>query len=84
MGGSRPSIAKHQRERAKAERRREKADRMANRKHERAPRPEAPDGGDPDLAGIVLGPQPLPWDIDADEAAESDDDSDKLANSDQG
>ena len=60
-GKNRPSISKKQKERKRQERKQAKTDRLARRKSlkERS----APIGGseDPDLAGIVPGPQPLPW-----------------------
>ena len=54
----RPSINKRNREQAKREKQQEKAARRAARaadKNSRAPREE---GEDPDIAGIVPGPQP--------------------------
>jgi len=54
----RPSVQKRSREQLKAERQREKAERRDLRKAEVAARPVV-DGEDPDLAGIVPGPQPL-------------------------
>ncbi len=59
------TFAKRQREMRKRERRKEKLERRAQRKleKEQAPAPEAPPGEDPDIAGIIPGPQPLPdWD----------------------
>lgn len=52
---------KRQKEQARAEKQREKAEKREQRKQERAnktPRPEGED--DPDIAGIVPGPQPIP------------------------
>ena len=60
----RPSIAKRQRELARREKRQEKAEKRAMRKAERARRPAAADGEDPDIAGVVPGPQPLPEQFD--------------------
>lgn len=52
----RPSVSKRLKEHARAERKQEKA---AKRKEKRErPRPDVPAGEDPDLAGIVPGPQP--------------------------
>ena len=63
MARSRPSILKRNRERKRQEKRQEKAAKRAERRDS----PE--DGGspvdpteDPDIAGIIPGPQPLPWD----------------------
>ncbi len=65
MARSRPSIMKRKRERARQERRQFKLARRAQRS---ADKQQAPGGGaadpdhDPDIAHIVPGPQPLPWD----------------------
>ncbi len=58
-GRGRMTITKRQKERAREERRKEKADRAARRKLEKSERPRE-DGVDPDIAGIVPGPQPIP------------------------
>ena len=58
----RPSITKRNREQARRERNVEKAARLAQRANERRDRPTPADGTDPDLAGIVPGPQPPPED----------------------
>jgi hypothetical protein len=52
----RPSINKRNREQAKRERQQEKAARRAARAL--APKRGAVDGEDPDIAGIIPGPQP--------------------------
>ena len=59
MQKSRPTQNKRARERA----RQEKQQMKAARRLERAKRPSVPrvDGEDPDIAGIVPGPQPSPW-----------------------
>ena len=55
----RPSINKRNREQAKREKQQEKAARRAERAEERKNRAAvAADGEDPDLVGIVPGPQP--------------------------
>ena len=55
----RPSINKRNREQAKREKQQEKAARRAERAEERKTRAaSAEEGEDPDLAGIVPGPQP--------------------------
>jgi hypothetical protein len=59
---SRPTQNKRARERARQERRQEKEARRADRA--RQPRPATVDGEDPDIAGIVPGPQPSPWEDD--------------------
>ncbi len=49
---------KRQREAAKRERQQEKAARRAQRKQQHEPRVAGAEGEDPDLVGIVAGPQP--------------------------
>lgn len=58
MAKSRPSVQKRRKEAANLEKKQAKAARKARREAERASR-DTPDGIDPDLAGIVPGPQPL-------------------------
>ena len=60
---SRPTQNKRARERARQEKRQEKEARRADKARQRA-RPEATSGEDPDIAGIVPGPQRSPWDDD--------------------
>ena len=55
----RPSVNKRNREQARRERAQEKIERRAQRALEKARRPTGPDGEDPDIAGIVPGPQPI-------------------------
>ncbi|MFH0899824.1 MAG: hypothetical protein V2A73_04260 [Pseudomonadota bacterium] len=52
-----PSIMKRQKELARREKQKEKAERRANRQTGRKDRPGS-EGEDPDIAGIVPGPQP--------------------------
>ena len=54
----RPSITKRNREQAKREKQKEKAERRAQRAVDRQNRATSDDGEDPDIAGIVPGPQP--------------------------
>jgi hypothetical protein len=54
---------KRQKEFARKERQKKKAERRENRERERAERPASEAGEDPDIAGIVPGPQP-PLEID--------------------
>lgn len=61
-GNTRPSVNKRLREANKKEKQAAKAERRAQRAEERKNRPDAGGSDDPDLAGIVPGPQPLPWD----------------------
>lgn len=80
-GRGRPSFQKRMREQQRQQRRREKAARRADRRNAPPPRVD-PTGGDPDLAGIVPGPQAQPWmdelpdesGIEIDDDAEDDDD----------
>jgi hypothetical protein len=58
----RTSFAKRQKEIARQERAREKNAKRVERKDEKG-KSVAPEGVDPDIAGIVPGPQPLPYDI---------------------
>ena len=60
---SRPKVTqqKRARERARQERQQEKLRRRDEAKVRRANTPAAPGDEDPDIAGIVPGPQPSPW-----------------------
>lgn len=61
---ARPTAAKREREKALNERRKEKEVRRRDAKERKANAPAAPEGEDPDIAGIKLGPQPLAdWQI---------------------
>jgi hypothetical protein len=66
---------KRLRERAKQEKRQLKAERRAQATVKRMERRESGSGEDPDLAGIVPGPQPSPWDdfLPPEDSAEADD-----------
>ena len=55
----RPSINKRNREQAKREKQQDKAQRRAERTVEKRNKGDAPDGEDPDIAGIIPGPQPI-------------------------
>lgn len=73
MGGkSRTSVTKRQKEQARMQRRLVKEQRREQRAAEKGDRP-AIDGEDPDIAGIVPGPQPHPYadELEADEGEES-------------
>jgi len=56
----RPELTKRQKEITRQRRAQEKADRRAQRHRDREHRPDAVvgDGEDPDIAGIIPGPQP--------------------------
>ena len=55
---SRPTAAKREREKGLIERRQQKAERRRQEKERKGTTPVAPDGTDPDIADIKLGPQP--------------------------
>lgn len=67
----RATFAKRQKEIARQERAREKAAKRVERNETRPKldRAELPD--DPDIAGIVPGPQPLPYDLPEEEEPKS-------------
>jgi len=61
MARAQLSQQKRARERAKQEKRQLKAERKQNAKNEKVTRTGASAEEDPDIAGIVPGPQPSPW-----------------------
>ena len=62
MQRSRPTQNKRARERARQERQQSKAARrLENKARKEHDAPTAAPGEDPDIAGIVPGPQPSPW-----------------------
>lgn len=63
MSNKGATFAKRQREIARQERAREKAAKRLARKELKGKDDEVPEGVDPDIAGIVPGPQPLPYDL---------------------
>jgi hypothetical protein len=63
---SRPTQNKRARERARQERQQQKMQRRAEIKQRKASTPAAAGDEDPDIAGIVPGPQPNPWGDDPD------------------
>jgi hypothetical protein len=67
---------KRARERAKQERQQEKTRRREEAKVRKANEPHQAGGEDPDIAGIIPGPQPRPWE-DADLADELNEDENK-------
>jgi hypothetical protein len=58
---SRPTQNKRARERARQEKQQHKAARRLEAKSKRVATPGGGSGEDPDIAGIVPGPQPSPW-----------------------
>ncbi len=67
MGSPRPSQSKRQKERDRQASNLLKTERRAQRKLEKSQRPVSETGEDPDIAGIVPGPQPR-RDEDSDDA----------------
>jgi hypothetical protein len=66
---SRPTLQKREREKAKQERQRQKEQRRQEAKERKGTTSPRTGDEDPDLAGIVPGPQPLAdWQIDEPEA----------------
>jgi hypothetical protein len=59
---SRPTQHKRARERARQEKQQQKAARRQEMKTRRASKPDGSTAEDPDIAGIVPGPQASPWD----------------------
>jgi len=60
-----PSTKKRQREKELQDRRREKAEQRQHRRADRANRPPTEPGVDPDIAGIVPGPQAIIFEDDS-------------------
>jgi hypothetical protein len=58
---TRPTLEKRAKERARQEKRQKKEERRANAKLQRSQNPKQEGAEDPDIAGIVPGPQPSPW-----------------------
>ena len=62
MANTRPSVNKRRKEANRREKKAAKAEKRAQRSAEKASKVQVATGGeDPDIAGIVPGPQPLPW-----------------------
>jgi len=61
MAKTRPTVQKRKKELAKLEKRQAKAAKRAQRNAAKGDRPDMDDGIDPDLVGIVPGPQPSPY-----------------------
>ena len=59
---SRQTFLKRQKELARQERQRNKSEKRAQRRQDKE-KPQLMGGVDPDIAGIVPGPQPLPWEV---------------------
>jgi hypothetical protein len=67
MATSRGPFAKRQKELARREKQKEKQARRLEAKDRPAEPGDLPDGEDPDIAGIRLGPQPTPDEADSDD-----------------
>lgn len=62
MANTRPSVNKRRKEASRREKKAAKAEKRAQRTADKSSRgPGLSGGDDPDIAGIVPGPQPLPW-----------------------
>jgi hypothetical protein len=62
VANTRPSVNKRRKEANRREKKAAKAEKRAARSADRATRAPGTTGDeDPDIAGIVPGPQPLPW-----------------------
>ena len=66
--------SKRDRERARQDRQKQKTQKRVDARERRAHAPDAPPGIDPDIAGIVPGPQANPWGDDLSDLAEEDGD----------
>jgi hypothetical protein len=71
----RATFAKRQKEIARQERAREKVAKRAERKDLPKDAKGSIEGEDPDIAGIIPGPQPLLYDLPEDEVAEGGEDA---------
>ncbi len=57
---SNPSVNKRLKERNRQDKQKEKEAKREQRKQDKVQRPSSSSGEDPDIAGIVPGPQPIP------------------------
>jgi hypothetical protein len=62
---SNPSVNKRLKERNRQDKQKEKEAKREQRKQEKGQRPSSEGGEDPDIAGIVPGPQPVPEEFSA-------------------
>jgi len=70
---SRPTQNKRARERARQEKQQHKQARRLEAKSRKASLPASAGNEDPDIAGIVPGPQPSPWGDEFDEESKNED-----------
>jgi hypothetical protein len=78
VANTRPSVNKRRKEANRREKKAAKAEKRAQRSAEKAAKTPVVTGDeDPDIAGIVPGPQPLPWaeftDIEPEEEEQAED-----------
>jgi len=64
---TRPTLEKRAKERARQDKRKQKDERRLTAKGTKTNSPRGEGEEDPDIAGIVPGPQPLPWDDEEEE-----------------
>jgi len=57
---SNPSVNKRLKERNRQDKQKEKEAKREQRRQDKSQRPASANGEDPDIAGIVPGPQPIP------------------------
>ena len=57
---SNPSVNKRLKERNRQDKQKEKEAKREQRKQDKTQRPASETGEDPDIAGIIPGPQPIP------------------------
>jgi hypothetical protein len=69
---TRPTLEKRAKERARQERRKLKEERRLTAKTVKTTTPRGAGEEDPDIAGIVPGPQPSPWGDDEEDVAAED------------
>ena len=75
---SRPTMLKRQRERNRMEKQKQKKAMRLERSQRPVEKPDVETGEDPDIAGMVAGPQPLAeWQIDEAEAKKNENESEE-------
>lgn len=78
MANTRPSVNKRRKEANRREKKAYKAEKRAQRTADKSSKgPSLSGADDPDIAGIVPGPQPLPWAEFADIEPEEDEEQDE-------
>ena len=76
---TRPTANKRAREKARIDRQKEKERRRAEVREKKASTPTREGGEDPDIAGIVAGPQPRPEWFEDDDVEVEEEDEDKVS-----